>query len=60
MDKKLKVTQFKSKNGRLKKHKACLLGLGLHRINQSVIVVDTPAIRGMIAKVNYMLNVEDF
>ena len=55
----LKVTQTKSKNGRLKSHQACLAGLGLRRIGQTVELEDTPSVRGMINKVNYMVRVED-
>ena len=57
--KQLKVTQTKSKNGRLANHKACLLGLGIRRIGHSVVVNDTPENRGMIAKVYYMVSVEE-
>ena len=57
--KKVKVTQVKSAIGRLKNHQACLSGLGLRRIRHSVVVEDTPSIRGMINKVNYMLQVEE-
>ena len=56
---KVKVTLVKSKYGRLKKHRACVAGLGLRRINHSVIVEDTPENRGMINKVSYLLHVED-
>ena len=58
-DKKIKVTLIKSTIGRLEKHKDCVAGLGLRRINHSVEVVDTPANRGMIKKVSYLLSVED-
>jgi large subunit ribosomal protein L30 len=58
-DKKLKVTLTKSINGRLESHKACVRGLGLRRIRHSVVVADTPEVRGMINKVNYLLQVED-
>lgn len=58
-EKKLKVTMVRSKIGRLASHKACLNGLGLKRINQTVEVVDTPASRGMIDKVSYMLSIEE-
>ncbi len=58
-EKKIKVTLVKSTIGRLKKHKDCVAGLGLRRIRQSVEVLDTPANRGMINKVSYLLNVED-
>ncbi len=58
-DKKLTVTMTKSKIGRLKSHQACLKGLGLRKIRQSVEVIDTPENRGMINKVAYMLKVEE-
>ena len=54
----VKVTLVKSPIGTLPKHKLCLQGLGLRRMHQSVEVEDTPAVRGMINKVNYMLIVE--
>lgn len=57
--KQIRVTQIKSKNGRLATHKACLLGLGIRRIHQTVCVEDTPANRGMISKVYYMVKVEE-
>ena len=58
-EKKIKVTLVKSTIGRLKKHKDCVAGLGLRRIRQSVEVIDTPANRGMINKVSYLLSIED-
>ncbi len=58
-EKKIKVTLVKSTIGRLQKHKDCVAGLGLRRIRQSVEVLDTPANRGMINKVSYLLSVED-
>ena len=58
-DKKLKVTLVKSLIGRLPKHKACVRGLGLRRINHTVEVKDTPENRGMINKVAYLLKVEE-
>ena len=57
--KKLKVTMTRSKNGRLASHKDCIAGLGLRKINQTVEVIDTPENRGMINKVNYMVEVEE-
>ena len=57
-DKSIRVTLVKSPAGRLKKHKACVAGLGLRRIGHTVEVEDTPAVRGMISKVNYLLQVE--
>jgi large subunit ribosomal protein L30 len=55
----IKVTQIKSTNGRLKNHKACVAGLGLRRIGHTVEVEDTPSVRGMINKVNFLVRVED-
>jgi large subunit ribosomal protein L30 len=57
--KKIKVTLTKSTIGRLKNHKACVKGLGLRRIGHVVRVEDTPSVRGMINKVDYMLQVEE-
>lgn len=58
-DKKLKVTLVRSTNGRLASHKACVSGLGLRRMRHTVEVEDTPSVRGMINKVNYMVKVEE-
>lgn len=57
--KKLKLTQVKSSAGRLVAHQQCVKGLGLRRIGHTVEVIDTPANRGMINKVSYMLKVEE-
>ena len=57
--KQLKVTLLKSRYGRLKNHKACIAGLGLKKIRQSVTVLDTPENRGMINKVSYLVSVEE-
>ena len=57
-DKTVTVTLTKSLIGRLKNHKACVAGLGLRRIGHTVTLEDTPAVRGMINRVNYMLRVE--
>ena len=54
----VKVTLVRSPIGSLPKHKLCLRGLGLRRMHQTVVVEDTPAIRGMINKISYMLAVE--
>lgn len=58
MSSKIKVTQVRSVAGRLKSHKACVTGLGLRRIGHTVEVEDTPSVRGMINKVQYLLKVE--
>ena len=57
--KELKVTLVKSKNGRLKSHKACVAGLGLRRMHQTVTVKDTPENRGMINRISYLVSVEE-
>jgi len=58
-EKKLKLTMVRSKNGRLASHKACIAGLGLRKMHQTVEVIDTPENRGMVNKVHYMLEVEE-
>jgi large subunit ribosomal protein L30 len=57
--KRLSVTLVRSKHHRLAAHKACVAGLGLRRMHQTVQVIDTPENRGMINKIHYMLNVEE-
>ncbi|MEE8220203.1 MAG: 50S ribosomal protein L30 [Woeseiaceae bacterium] len=57
--KQIKVTLLKSRFGRLKSHRACVAGLGLRKIRQSVIVLDTPENRGMVNKVSYLVSVEE-
>ena len=51
------VKLVRSPIGALPKHKLCLQGLGLRRMHQSGEVEDTPAVRGMINKISYMLTV---
>jgi len=59
-DKKMmQVTLVKSMHGRLKAHQACVRGLGLRRMHHTVEVEDTPATRGMVNKVSYMVKVEE-
>ncbi len=57
--KELRVTLVKSSTGRLKSHKACVAGLGLRKMHQTVTVIDTPENRGMINRVSYLLSVEE-
>ena len=57
--KQVRVTLVKSTSGRLRNHQACVRGLGLRRINHSTVVEDTPAVRGMINTVSYLLRVEE-
>ena len=58
-NKTIKATLIRSKIGRLKAHQACLIGLGLRKLHQTVEVDDTPENRGMINKVSYLLKVEE-
>ncbi|MFB3105554.1 MAG: 50S ribosomal protein L30 [Pseudomonadales bacterium] len=53
----IRVQLVKSTAGRLKKHRACVVGLGLRRIGHSVEVEDTPSVRGMINRVSYMVKI---
>jgi len=55
----IKVTQIKSASHRLKNHKLCLQGLGLRRIGHTVEREDTPAVRGMVNAVYFMVKVEE-
>jgi len=56
---KLRITQIKSRIGFKPKAKATLDALGLRKIHQSIEHVETPAIRGMINKIPYLLKVEE-
>lgn len=56
---KLKITQTKSTIACLKDQIATIEALGLHRISQTVVKEDSPAIRGMIFKVRHMVRVEE-
>lgn len=57
--KKLKITLVKSGIARPGKHKLVLEGLGLRKLNASVIRQDTPQIRGMINKIGHLIKVEE-
>ncbi len=54
----IKVTLTKSGIGRDKKIRDTLRGLGLTRLNKTVTLKNTPAIRGMINKVSFMVRIE--
>lgn len=56
---KLSITMTKSSIGRLPIHKECLKGLGLRKINQTVVVINTPENKGMVNKVSFMLKVKE-
>jgi large subunit ribosomal protein L30 len=54
----LKITLKRSCSGRVQKHRATVRALGLHKVNQTVVHKDNPAIRGMVKAVSHMLDVE--
>lgn len=58
MSDKIKVTLVKSGIGKNKKIRQTLKGLGLNKLNKTVILNNTPAIRGMIGKVSFLVRVE--
>jgi large subunit ribosomal protein L30 len=57
-EKKIKVTLVKSIIGTKQDHRATVRGLGLRRLNHTVELQDTPAVRGMIHKVAYLVKCE--
>jgi large subunit ribosomal protein L30 len=57
-EKKVKVTLVRSLIGTKESHRATVRGLGLRRLNSSSLLEDTPAVRGMINKVSYLLKCE--
>lgn len=56
---KIKVTLMKSTIGKTQDVKATVAALGLTKIRTSNVLEDTPAVRGMVKKVGYLLKVED-
>jgi large subunit ribosomal protein L30 len=57
--KQIKVTLVRSPIGAAPRHKECVRGLGLRRMHHSVVLEDTPSVRGMANKINYMVRVEE-
>jgi large subunit ribosomal protein L30 len=55
----VRITLVKSPIGYSKRHKATVQALGLRRMNQTVEQVDTPTLRGMLAKVAHLVVVEE-
>lgn len=55
---KLRVTLVKSPVGARREHRASVRGLGLRRLNHTVELPDTPAVRGMVRKVSYLVRCE--
>lgn len=56
--KKVKVTLVRSPVGQMANHRECVRGLGLRKMHHTVELEDTPAVRGLINKVRYLLAVE--
>ena len=56
--KKIRVKLLKSLAGTKKGHRATAHGLGLRKINQVSELADTPAVRGMINKINYLVRID--
>ena len=59
MNEKVTIRWVKSQIGYDRRQRATLRGLGLRRLNQTVELEDTPAIRGMIRKVRHLVVVEN-
>lgn len=59
MVKKLRIKQIKSYIGRPEKHRRILRGMGLGRLNRTVLLQDTPGIRGMARKVRHLIAMEE-
>ena len=55
---KLKITRTRSDIGRISVQRETLKHLGLRKISQSVVIEDTPVVRGMIKRVEHMVKVE--
>ncbi len=55
----IKVTLKRSPIGHPEKHRKVLIGLGLTKLNQTVVRKDTPEIRGMIGKVEHLVDVKE-
>ena len=57
--KQIKVTLVRSPIGFQPKHRECVRGLGLKRMHQTVVLEDTPSVRGMVNKIDDMVRVEE-
>jgi large subunit ribosomal protein L30 len=55
----MKITLVKSAIGYSEKHKATVKALGLRKLHQSVVLPDTPSLRGMLLKVNHLVKIEE-
>ena len=59
MANKLKITLVKSMIGRPEKHRKVLRGMGLTKLNRTVLLEDTPSIRGMVNTVSHLVKAEE-
>ncbi|AOY59738.1 MULTISPECIES: 50S ribosomal protein L30 [Desulfococcus] len=59
MAEKLKITLVKSMIGRPEKHRKVLRGMGLTKLNKTVVLENTPAIRGMVGAVSHLVKSEE-
>jgi large subunit ribosomal protein L30 len=57
---KLKITLVRSYIGRPEKQRKILRGMGLTRLQRTVLLNDTPEIRGMVHKVSHLVTLEEF
>jgi len=57
--KQIKVTLIRSVIGTKQDHRDTVRGLGLRRVNSTKVLVDTPEVRGMIRKVDYLVSVSE-
>jgi large subunit ribosomal protein L30 len=55
----LRITLTKSPIGYAERQKRTVRALGLRRLYQTVVQEDTPAVRGMVAKVEHLVEVEE-
>jgi large subunit ribosomal protein L30 len=58
-EKKIKITLVRSPIGNTERHRATVRAIGLHRIGQTVEQKDTLSLRGMLAKVNHLVKIEE-
>jgi len=58
-EKKVRITLVRSPIGNTERHRATVRALGLHRVGQTVEQTDTLSLRGMIAKVNHLVKIEE-
>jgi large subunit ribosomal protein L30 len=56
--KQISVTLVRSPAGALPRHRECVRGLGLKKMNHTVVLEDTPSVRGMINRIEYMVQVD--